>query len=232
MEYASPMSKILWLLLLLSLACSPSPPAKQSPKQEAPPRQPAQPLSYEGGADWLEREGREDTERPEIVLKAMNLKDGDVVADLGAGTGFYTRRLAKAVGPTGKVWANDIQPEMLDRMKKLAAKEGIGNIVTVVGTETDPKLPKGTFDWILLVDVYHEFQQPEPMLAKIREALKPDGKVALVEYRAEGDSAAHIHELHKMSMEQVLAEWVPAGFLHVETIEELPTQHMFVFAVK
>jgi ubiquinone/menaquinone biosynthesis C-methylase UbiE len=225
-----------WVLLLLVLlpgwACSPSPAAKPSPKQEAPPRQPAQPLSYEGGADWLEREGREKIEKPEIVLKAMNLKDGDVVADLGAGTGFYTRRLARAVAPSGKVWANDIQPEMLDRLKELTGKEGIGNIVTVVGTETDPKLPRGTFDWILLVDVYHEFQQPEPMLAKIREALKPDGRVALVEYRAEDDSAAHIHELHKMSVEQVLAEWVPAGFVHVETIEELPSQHLFVFAVK
>lgn len=225
-----------WLLLLLSLlpgwACAPSPAAQPSPTPGAPPRQPAQPLSYEGGADWLEREGREKTERPEIVLRAMDLEDGDVVADLGAGTGFYSRRLARAVAPSGKVWANDIQPEMLERLKELAAKEGIGNLVTVVGTETDPRLPRGTFDWILLVDVYHEFQQPEPMLAKIREALKPDGKVALVEYRAEGDTAAHIHELHRMSAEQVLAEWVPAGFRHVATIEELPTQHLFIFAVK
>ncbi|HEX5720636.1 MAG TPA: class I SAM-dependent methyltransferase [Thermoanaerobaculia bacterium] len=226
------MRRFSWVLLLLSLSCSPTPAVQQGAKTEAPPRQPAQPLSYEGGADWLEREGREKVERPEIVLKAMKLKDGDVVADLGAGTGFYTRRLARAVAPSGKVWANDIQPEMLGRLQELTAKEGIGNIVTVVGTETDPKLPKGTFDWILLVDVYHEFQQPQPMLAKIREALKPDGRVALVEYRAEGDSAAHIHELHKMSVEQVLAEWVPAGFVHVETIEELPTQHLFVFAAK
>ena len=235
MEYASLMPTIRslsWVLLLLSLGCSPSPAARPSPTSTPPPRQPAQPLSYEGGADWLEREGRAELEKPEIVLKAMQLKDGDVVADLGAGTGFYTRRLARAVAPSGKVWANDIQPAMLDRLKELTAKEGIGNIVTIVGTETDPKLPKGTFDGILLVDVYHEFQQPEPMLAKIREALKPGGKVALVEYRAEGDTAAHIHELHKMSVEQVLAEWVPAGFVHVETVEELPTQHLFVFAVK
>ena len=210
------------LALLLSLACAPSPPA----------REPAQPLSYAGGAEWLEREGREDLEKPEVVINAMGLKDGDVVADLGAGTGFYTRRLARAVAPSGKVWANDIQPEMLERLKELAEKDGIANVVTVVGTETDPKLPAGTFDWILLVDVYHEFQQPEPMLAKIREALKPDGRVALVEYRAEGDTAAHIHALHKMTVEQVLAEWVPAGFRHVETLEELPTQHLFIFAVK
>lgn len=226
------MAKLLWLPLLLSLACSPSPAAQPEARTEAPPRQPAQPLSYAGGADWLEREGRAETERPEIVLRAMELEDGDVVADLGAGTGFYTRRLARAVGPSGKVWANDIQPEMLDRLQELAKKEGIGNVVTVVGTETDPKLPPGTFDWILMVDVYHEFQQPEPMLAKIREALKPDGKVALVEYRAEGDTAAHIHELHKMSVEQVLAEWVPAGFRHVDTIEELPTQHLFIFSAR
>ena len=209
-------------ILLLSLSCAPAPPA----------REPAQPLSYAGGADWLEREGREDLEKPEVVLKAMKLKDGDVVADLGAGTGFYTRRLARAVAPSGKVWAQDIQPEMLDRLQELAAKDGIANVLTVVGTETDPKLPAGTFDWILLVDVYHEFQQPKPMLEKIRQALKPGGRVALVEYRAEGDTAAHIHALHKMTVEQVLAEWVPAGFQHVETLEELPTQHLFIFAVK
>ncbi len=226
------MRHLSWVLLLLSLACSPSPAAQPSPTPTPPPRERAQPLSYEGGADWLEREDRAETEKPEIVLKTMNLKDGDVVADLGAGTGFYTRRLARAVAPSGKVWANDIQPEMLDRLKELSAKEGIGNIVTVVGTETDPKLPKGTFDWILLVDVYHELQQPEPMLAKIREALKPGGRVALVEYRAEGDTAKHIDAAHKMTVEQVLAEWVPAGFVHVETIEELPTQHLFVFSVK
>lgn len=228
----SKMRVLLPWLLLLGLACSPSPAAQQGTKTEAPQRQPAQVLSYEGGADWLEREGREDIEKPGIVLRAMNLKDGDVVADLGAGTGFYTRRLARAVAPTGKAWANDIQPEMLDRLEELAAKEGIANIVTVVGTETDPRLPKATFDWILLVDVYHELQQPEPMLAKIREALKPNGRVALVEYRAEDDSAAHISPAHKMSVEQVLAEWVPAGFQHVETIEELPSQHLFVFSVK
>lgn len=218
------MSKRFVPILLLSLACAPSP--------AAPPREPARPLSYAGGADWLEREEREHTEKPEIVLRAMNLKDGDVVADLGAGTGFYTRRLARAVAPTGKVWANDIQAEMLERLKELTAKEGIGNVITVVGTETDPKLPPDTFDWILLVDVYHELQQPGPMLRKIRQALKADGRVALVEYRAEGDTAAHIHPLHKMTVEQVLAEWIPAGFLHVETIEELPTQHLFIFSAK
>ena len=235
MGYAAPMWKartLLWMILLPSLACSPSPAARRGTAAEPAPRQPARVLSWEGGADWLERDERARIEKPEVVLKAMDLKDGDVVADLGAGTGFYTRRLARAVAPSGTIWANDIQPEMLDRLRELAAKEGIGNVVTVLGTETDPKLPRGTFDWILLVDVYHEFQRPEPMLRRIREALKPDGRVALVEYRAEDGSATHIHELHRMSVEQILAEWVPAGFVHVETIEELPSQHLLVFSVE
>lgn len=226
---------VLYLLVLLGLACSPSPAAQPGAqptvKAEPPARQPASVMPWQR-ADWLEREARVEKEKPDIMVRALNLKQGDVVADLGAGTGFYTRRLARAVGPTGKVWANDIQPEMLDRLKELAAEEGITNIVTVVGTETDPKLPKGMFDWVVMVDVYHEFQQPEPMLAKIRELLKPGGRVAVVEYRLEGETAAHVRETHRMSVEQVLSEWVPAGFHHVETIEHLPTQHMFVFTVR
>lgn len=237
------MNRVLLLLAVLSLSCSPSPgvpaaqpqaaqtaPAPQAP-QETPPRKPAQVMPWTG-ADWLEREHREELEKPEVVLEAMGLKDGDLVADLGAGTGFFTRRMARAVAPSGRVYATDIQPQMLERLKASAAQEGIANIVTVLGTETDPRLPKGMFDWILLVDVYHEFQQPEPMLAKIREALKPGGRVALVEYRAEGDTAKHIDAAHKMTVEQVLAEWSPAGFELKETIEELPSQHLFVFAVR
>ena len=222
------------LALFLSLACSPAPPAarQKPPFPAAPPREPANVLSWRGGADWLEREGRAELERPEIVIKAMNLRDGDVVADIGAGTGFYSRRLARAVAPTGKVYAEDIQPEMLERLKKIVADEGIPNIIPVLGTETDPNLPKGTMDWILLVDVYHEFQDPQPMLAKIRESLKPNGRVALVEYRAEGDTAAHISPAHRMSVEQVLAEWTPAGFTLEQTIEDLPTQHLFIFATR
>ncbi len=179
-------------------------------------------------ADWLEREGREDLERPEITLCAMNLRDGDRVADIGAGTGFYTRRLAKAVGPSGKVYANDIQPEMLERLKEAAGKEGISNIVTVLGTEDDLRLPPKTFDWVLLVDVYHEFQQPKIMLQKIREALKPGGRVALVEYRMEGETASHISVEHRMTVEQVTAEWGAGGFTIERRIEELPSQHLFI----
>jgi ubiquinone/menaquinone biosynthesis C-methylase UbiE len=220
---------ILLSVLLLGLACSPSPAAQ--PQAELSPRKPANVLSWEA-ADWLEREGRAELEKPEIVLRAMNLHNGDVIADLGAGTGFFSRRIARAVAPTGKVYANDVQPQMLDRLKELAAQEGIHNIVTVVGTETDPKLPERTFDWVLMVDVYHELQQPRPVLAKIKSALKPTGRVALVEYRLEGETAKRIDLAHRMSVEQVVEEWGPAGFELVETIEELPSQHLFVFKAR
>src|SRR5262249_45521576 len=158
-----------------------------------------------------EREGRAESEKPDEVIAAMKLRAGDVVAEIGCGTGFFSRRLAKAVGARGKVYAEDIQTGMLDLLKQYAAKDGDTNIVTVLGTTTDPKLPKGAMDWILLVDVYHEFQEPKPMLAKIREALKPDGRVALVEYRAEDHTADHISPPHRMSVEQILREWQPAG---------------------
>jgi predicted methyltransferase len=192
-------------------------------------RRPAQVMGWQG-ADWLEREGREGEQRPGEVIKTMGLKDGDLVADLGCGTGYFARRMARAVAPSGRVYAVDIQPEMLERMKPLLEQEKITNVLPVLGLPDDPRLPKGGLDWILLVDVYHEFQQPKPMLARMRESLKPNGRVALVEYRLEGDSALHIRAEHRMSPEQVLAEWGPAGFRLVARHEFLPTQHFFVFA--
>jgi ubiquinone/menaquinone biosynthesis C-methylase UbiE len=215
-------------VLVLGLACAPSPAAK--PRET--PRKPAQMLSWKGGAEWLERQGRAEKEKPEVVIRAMNLHDGDMVADVGAGTGFYSRRMARAVAPTGKVYANDIQPEMLDRLKDLAAREGITNIVTVLGTETDLELPARTFDWILLVDVYHELQQPRVILEKIREALEPNGRVALVEYRLEGDTAGDIPVPHRMSVDQVTKEWTAAGFTLERIDEGLPSQHLFLFAAR
>jgi ubiquinone/menaquinone biosynthesis C-methylase UbiE len=191
-------------------------------------RKPAAVISV-SGADWLERPTREEEDRPDLVLAAMRLKNGDVVADVGAGSGFFSRRLARAVAPDGVVLANDIQPEMLDLLKANAARERVTNIRPILGTATDPSLPKASADWILLVDVYHEFQEPAIMLGKLRDALKPDGRVALVEYRSEGTTASHIREEHRMSREQVLREWTPAGFTLVETIETLPSQHLFIF---
>lgn len=200
----------------------------------APPadhREPAGVFGHENW-EWLEREGREEAERPGVVLGAMRLKDGDVVAEIGSGSGFFARRLARAVGPSGKVYANDIQPEMLEKLEELAAAEKITNVVPVLGTETDPNLPERQMDWILLVDVYHEFQKPGEMLARLRQSLKPDGRIALVEYRLEGESASHIPVPHRMSVEQVLSEWEPAGFTLMETVETLPSQHLFLFSLR
>ena len=201
--------------------------ALEPPQDE---RHPAAVMSFRG-ADWLEREGREQEQRPEEVIKAMGLGDGDVVADLGCGTGYFARRMARAVAPKGRVYAVDIQPEMLALMKGLLEKDGTTNVIPVLGEAGDPKLPKGGLDWVLLVDVYHELQQPKAMLAKMRESLKPTtGRIALIEYRLDGDSALHIRAEHRMSPAQVLAEWQPAGFRLVARHEFLPTQHFFVFA--
>jgi predicted methyltransferase len=210
-------------------AASPTVPTATS--ETSAKREPANVMSWEK-ASWLERDGRAEAEKPEVVIEAMQLREGMTVAEIGAGTGFFTRRLAKAVGPSGKVLAEEIQPQMLDLLKQNAAKEGIANITTILGTETDPKLPAHGVDRLLLVDVYHEFQKPEPMLAKLRESLAPGGTVTLVEYRLEGDSAAHINIKHRMSVEQVLAEWNAAGFELANRIETLPAQHIFIFSTR
>src|SRR5215831_1649384 len=193
------------LAALLAQAAAPAAPLT------APARTPATVMSA-GGASWLEREGREEEQRPAEIFQTMGLKDGDVVADLGCGTGWFARRMARVVAPRGTVYAVDIQPEMLELLRGYVASEGVKGIVPVLGTETDPKLPPGGLDWILMVDVYHEFQKPQAMLEAIRRSLKPTGKVALVEYRLEGETASHIRSEHRMSLEQVLGEWLPAGF--------------------
>ena len=191
-------------------------------------RRPAAVMNWRGAA-WLEREDRDQEQRPGEVIRTMGLSDGDVVADIGCGTGYFSRPMARAVAPRGKVYAVDIQPEMLGFLEKMAEREGLSNVEPVLGEDQDPKIPPESVDWILLVDVYHELQHPKAMLAKMREALKPDGKVALLEYRLEGSSAVHIKPEHRMSPEQVMREWQPAGFRLVGQHEFLPTQHFFVF---
>jgi ubiquinone/menaquinone biosynthesis C-methylase UbiE len=225
-----------WLcaVSLLGLACAPVPAGGQGQnqaKEASAKRKPANVMGFEGAA-WLEREGRDKEEKPEVVLAAMELKEGQTVAEIGAGTGYFSRRIGKVVGPTGKVLAVDIQAPMLDLLKQYAAKEGVKNISTILGTETDPKLPPHGVDRILMVDVYHEFQQPEPMLAHIRESLAPGGTVTLVEYRAEDNSASHILKEHRMTAEQVLSEWNAAGFELANQIETLPSQHIFIFSTR
>ena len=182
-------------------------------------------------ANWLEREGRAAEEKPELLIEAMALKPGQVVADIGVGTGFHARRMAMQVGTEGLIYGVDIQPEMLDRLMKECAAEGIENVVPILGSGSDTNLPDGSLDWVLLVDTYHEFQRPEAMLDSIRADLKPSGRVCLVEYRSEGNSALHIHEDHRMSEDQMLREWEAAGFVLLEQVEHLPTQHLMIFGL-
>ncbi len=194
---------------------------------ELPARVAAPFMSYQG-AGWLERPERVAEEMPDAMVAMMNLEDGDVVADIGAGSGFFTRRMARLVAPTGTVYAVDIQPEMLEILQGYVEEEGVTGVVPVLSEFDDPKLPEGEIDWILLVDVYHEFGDHEAMLAKMRQALKPDGKVALLEYRVEDGTGDHIRGDHRMSVRQVLNEWGPAGFDLVEMHEFLPSQHLFI----
>jgi ubiquinone/menaquinone biosynthesis C-methylase UbiE len=179
------------------------------------------------GADWLNRPEREQEENPEGALDALGIRPGMVVADVGAGTGYMSLRLAKRVGPAGKVYANDLQPEMLRRLQQNAAKAKITNVELVLGEEADPKLPTGRMDLVLLVDVYHEFSKPRQMIDKIRESMKPDGRLVLLEYRKE-DPNVPIREEHKMTVAQVKAELEPQGLVLSQVIETLPRQHILI----
>jgi precorrin-6B methylase 2 len=180
------------------------------------------------GADWLERPEREAEERPDLLLRALRLQPGDVVADVGAGTGYHAWRLAEAVASAGRVYAVEVQPEMLDRLRPNMAARGITNVVPVLGTSTDPRLPEGALDCILMVDVYHEFDRPCEMLERLCRALKPSGRLVFVEFRAE-DEAVPIKPLHKMSERQIRREAALHPLEWVETITTLPWQHVVTF---
>ena len=198
-------------------------------QEEKRTRVPAPVMTFHG-ASWLERPTRLEEERPFEVLKLMDLKPGMTVADIGCGSGYYARKMAKAVGPEGVVYGVDIQPEMLDIMGKLCAAEGVTNVKPVLGGVKDPKLPRGKVDWMILSDVFHEFQYPEEMLANMLASLSPKGKVALLEYRAEDfRKASHIKPEHTMTVKDVLAEWNRAGFELIDLQEFLPSQHLFIF---
>lgn len=186
------------------------------------------PVMGVGGADWLIRPERETEEAPDAALDAIGIARGATVADVGAGAGYFTWRMAERVGPSGKVYANDIQPEMLVLLRKNIAARHLTNVEAVLGTEDDPKLPTGQIDLILLVDVYHEFSQPQKMLRKMRESLKPDGRLVLLEYRKE-DPTVPIRPEHKMSVEEVRAEVQPEGFRFEKNLATLPRQHILIF---
>jgi ubiquinone/menaquinone biosynthesis C-methylase UbiE len=181
-----------------------------------------------GGADWLVRTEREQEEEPDLALDVLAISKGSTAADIGAGVGYFTWRLAERVGPAGKVYANDIQPEMLDRLRKNMASRGIHNVQTVLGAADNPRLPPAAIDLVLLVDVYHEFSEPRKMLQGIRAALRPGGRLVLLEYRKE-DPKVPIRPEHKMSVAEVKAEVEPEGFHFEQSLEVLPRQHIIIF---
>jgi ubiquinone/menaquinone biosynthesis C-methylase UbiE len=181
-----------------------------------------------GGADWLVRPERVEEEHPDQALDALKIQPGSVVADIGAGVGYFTFRLADRVGPKGIVYGEDIQQEMLDMLSKNMQDRHLTNVRPVLGGIDDPKLPKDSLDLVLLVDVYHEFSEPEKMLDRIRDSLKPGGRLVLLEYRGE-DPNVPIRPEHKMTVRQVRAEVEPEGLKFVESIEVLPQQHILIF---
>ena len=182
------------------------------------------------GAEWLTRTRREREEAGTVMFEQLKIKPGQRVCDMGCGNGYYTLPMAKAVGKEGRVYAVDIQKEMLTMLRRRADKEKLENIIYVHGELHDPKLPRGRVDLLLMVDVYHEFSHPVHMLTAIRESLAPGGRVALVEYRAEDDTVP-IKPDHKMSKEQIMKEYTANGFKLVESFDELPWQHLMFFEV-
>jgi ubiquinone/menaquinone biosynthesis C-methylase UbiE len=180
------------------------------------------------GADWLVRPERAAEEQPDKAIELIGVAKGSTVADIGAGNGYMTWRLAERVGPTGKVFANDIQPEMLEMLRANMQQRKLRNVETVLGSFDDPKLPANALDLVILVDVYHEFSEPRLMLRRIREALKPEGRLVLLEYRGE-DPAVPIRPEHKMTVAQVRAELEPEGYRVDRVLEGLPRQHILIF---
>lgn len=191
-------------------------------------RQIARTMSYHG-ADWLVRNSREREEQPQKLLDALQVEAGQLVCDFGCGNGYHSLRLAPLVGPTGKVFAVDIQQEMLDLLSERCQARDVQNVVPILATTDDPQLPPTKLDLVLMVDVYHELSYPEEILRTIRQKLKPRGRIALVEFREE-DPTVPIKPLHKMSQAQAMKEFTANGFKLVGQYDELPWQHVLFFA--
>ena len=183
-----------------------------------------------GGAAWLDRPEREREEEPSKAIAALKIGAGQTVADIGAGSGYYTVRLAEAVGPTGRVFATDIQPEMLALLRKRLAgrNDGGRNVQLVQGTPTESKLPDGAIDLALMVDVYHELAEPQVFLRSLKRALKNDGRLVLIEFRKESEWVP-IREEHKMSVRDARIELEAEGFTFDRVIDVLPWQHILIF---
>jgi ubiquinone/menaquinone biosynthesis C-methylase UbiE len=205
------------LVVLVSLAHAQT----QTKRQTAP-------VMSSAGADWLMRPERIKEEDPDRMLMSLDIKKGAVVADIGAGVGYHVWRLSDIVGPSGKVIGEDIQEGMIQLMKKNIDDRKLRNVEIILGGPADPKLPSNAVDLVLMVDVYHEFSDPVAMMRHVKDALKPDGRVVLVEFRKE-DPAVPIQPLHKMSVPDVRSELEPLGFKFQRSLEFLPWQHIIFF---
>ena len=189
-------------------------------------REIAQVMGYEG-AGWLERDRRDGEEQPQKVIAGLDLKSTDIVADIGAGTGYFSFRIAPRV-PKGKVLAVDVQPEMVEILTTLKTKKHFSNVQPVLGSVTDVNLAAESVDVALMVDAYHEFEYPKEVMTSIVKALKPGGRVVLIEYRGENPLIL-IKGLHKMTQNQVQKEMAAVGLTYLETRNSLPQQHLMIF---
>ncbi|MGH9145039.1 MAG: class I SAM-dependent methyltransferase [Vicinamibacterales bacterium] len=187
-------------------------------------------MGYQG-APWLERSERDEEEAPDVALNVLKIPNGASVADIGAGSGYITVRLAARVGPTGRVFAIDVQPQMLTLLARRLNSSRITNVTLIEGTFDDPKLPPASVDLALMVDVYHELSQPQAILRHVRESLKPGGRLVLLEYRKE-DPMIPIKPEHKMSVAEARMEVEAEGFTLLKVDEALPRQHILIFAAK
>ncbi len=226
------MLRTAWFALALTLVFGSPLPAQEGVtlKQGRPfymGREIAQTMHYTG-APWLIRESRQREEDGEQMLANLGVKRGMTICDMGCGNGFYSLKLAEMVGPEGRILAVDIQSEMLRLLQARAEEQEIENIEPILGDIDNPKLPEGEIDLILCVDVYHEFSHPEEMLAAMHKSLKKEGRLVLLEFRAE-DRSVPIKELHKMSKRQILREMRANGFALVSQYDKLPWQHMMFF---
>ena len=188
------------------------------------------PVMSHAAADWLDRPGRGAEERPERALDAIGIKAGQVVADVGAGSGYYTVRLARRVAPGGRVYATDIQPEMIALLRERLAREKVSGVDPVLATDVDPRLPEGSLDLVLMVDVYHELSHPQAMLRKLKRSLKPGGRLVLIEFRKE-DPDVPIRFEHKMSVAEARLELEAEGYRLDRVSDVLPWQHILIFGV-
>ena len=242
----TPPKRLGWLLaiVLIVFLAQPSIVAGQETDKDKPKDPPAkvpEPLeTYMGrsiaqtmhytGAEWLIRDRREREERCSLMLANLGVKTGMAICDMGCGNGFHTLKLAEMTGAKGYVGGVDVQPQMLLLLRNRMEESGIENVVPILGSYHNPRLPRASLDLILLVDVYHEFSHPEQMLKAMRESLKPGGVVVLVEYREE-DPDVPIKPKHKMSKAQVDKELTANGFTLVKSFDKLPWQHMLFYGI-